>query len=43
MSRVSIVRIVIYHVNTDVVLDLKGRRSLQTGRLLLGMARFVFS
>ena len=43
MSRLSVVRIVIYHVNSNVVLDVKRRRSLQTGRLLLGMGRFVFS
>ena len=42
MSRVSVFRKVIYHVNTDVVLDLKGRRSRQTGRLLLGKGRFYF-
>ena len=41
MSRVSVVKL-IYHVNTDVVLDVQRRRSMQTGRLLLGMGRFYF-
>ena len=42
MYRVSVVRIVIYHVNTDVVLAIEGRLPMQTERLLLSMGRFCF-